>query len=67
MEWCPLCRLMLIDSQLATAKVPLVGAAYLGWTLGEKELKKRLCGEHRQEYDSLLSRALTHLGRGSVG
>lgn len=60
---CPLCDMLTLelrdraDPNAYDPIIALVGAAYLGWTLGADGFKRALCDEHRHALTSLLVRA----------
>jgi hypothetical protein len=64
---CPICDLLRVPAERpgsrrihdreedqARLKVIVVGAAYLGWSLGSDGFKRALCAPHRSEYIPLL-------------
>ena len=62
---CPVCNLLRTGKAAKGApsadedrlKTLLVGAAYLGWSLGSDGFKRALCAPHRGEYIGLLMRS----------
>ena len=65
---CPVCDLLRVGKTAGPRKAPspddedrlktiVVGAAYLGWSLGSDGFKRALCAPHRSEYIPLLLRS----------